>query len=125
MAATDRQVKALLALIIIFHCLLFLLYLRNHHRLIYLAVINGATAFTLLVYWLNKQIRITQRHTEGREIIVLAAELLVLLSAIAAIVYSQLAGWLHIMQVIIFFIHFVVLVLAAIFMWSWKMKKLW
>jgi peptidoglycan biosynthesis protein MviN/MurJ (putative lipid II flippase) len=125
MAATDQQVKTVLVVMITFHCVLFLLYLLDHHRIIYLAVINGATALTLLIYWLNKQMRTTQRSTEGREIIVLSAELLILLSAIAAITFGQLVGWLHIMQSIVFFIHFVILVLAAIFMWTWKMKKLW
>ena len=86
--------------------------------------LNLAAAFSLVVYWLFNQLNITQHIIEGREIIVLVVEVLLMVCAVYSIVTGSRYNWLKIMQYIFFVIHLLVLLLGLIFMVTFKINKL-
>ncbi len=95
------------------------------HKFPYLAsIINVITGGIILLYWIIRQIQITQHIFEMREILFLFFEVVVIVCAIMYIMSSQRSGGLKVMQYIFYGIHFTVLILALVFMMTFKMNRL-
>lgn len=95
------------------------------HKFAYLAsIINVCTGGVILLYWVVRQIQITQHIFEMREILFLLFEVVVIACAIMFIMSSQRGSGLKVIQYIFYGIHFTVLILALIFMMTFKMNRL-
>ena len=78
----------------------------------------------MLGYWVIKQLQIQQHHVELREMLVLGIEVLIFFVAVYAIVSGNKYKWMTTMQYILFGIHLLVLVIAVVFMFTFKINKL-
>lgn len=95
------------------------------HRLFYLmAIVNLISGSSIIIYWIQKQIRITQHISEGREMIVLGLEAIVVVVTAYSMASNQWNSWQKVFQYIVFGIHFILLLLFIIFILTFKMKRL-
>jgi hypothetical protein len=124
MSISDKQMNMILILVIIIYLAVLVTGLWKHELVNYCSFLNAATGAAIIVYWVQKQIGITQHIVEAREIAVLCLEGLIAGMAIYAIFASPTPYWLKIMQYIIFGVHLSLLVLFLVFMLTFKMKKL-
>ena len=124
MNKTDQGINVIIIVVIIIYLAVLIIEIITN-RFPYLTnFLNLVTASYILIYWIQKQLSITQHIFESREIIVLCFEIAVVGVAIYAIMNSQWSGWVKIIQYIIFGIHFLALTTFFIFMLTFKMKKL-
>jgi peptidoglycan biosynthesis protein MviN/MurJ (putative lipid II flippase) len=113
----------LIAIIVLFFTVLIIGY-RTHQLAFLISLLNLVSAMTLLIYWLQKQIRITQHIFELREMVVLSLEMMVVVCAIYGIASHQNQYWLNIIHYVVFVIHIVCLILFLMFLLTFKMDRL-
>lgn len=87
-------------------------------------IFNMAAGITILVYWIQKQLRISQHIFEGREITLLALETAMAGLAVYSFIVNQYNGWLMGIQYLFFGIHFLALLVFLAYMLLFRMKKL-
>jgi hypothetical protein len=124
MGNSDKQVIVIISLIIVAYILTWITGVLKHQVAYYFSFLNAATALGLIVYWVQKQLSITQHFFEGREIAVLCLEGLVAGIAVYCILTRPGMQWVKVIQYIAFGLHFTVLVLFLVFMLTFKMNKL-
>lgn len=90
----------------------------------YISLVNAATSASVLFYWVNKQLRISQHVFELRETITLVAECLFAATAVYTVLSSKANVFFSMLQYIIFGLHFIALLLLFIYMCMFKMKRL-
>ena len=95
------------------------------HKLSYLtSLFNLVAGLSILIYWIQKQIRIDQHIIEAREIMVLGFEIVMAGLALYSIITNQWNSWFRIVQYIFFYAHLLALLLFLIFMLFFKMNRL-
>jgi hypothetical protein len=124
MSKTDSWVNIILITVIAAYIIVWIAGLVTHKLVNYFSMINAVTALAILIYWIQKQLHITQHYVETREIIFLGVEALFAGISIYTLFSSLITHWLKVAQYIIFSLHLIVLVLFLIFMLTFKMKKL-
>jgi hypothetical protein len=124
MGNSDKQVILIISLIIVAYVLTWITGFLKHQLAYYFSFLNAATALALIVYWVQKQLRITQHFFEGREIAVLCLEGLAAGIAVYYILMRPGVQWIKMVQYIAFGLHFTALVLFLVFMLTFKMNKL-
>jgi len=90
----------------------------------YLSTLNMVAGVLILIYWVQKQLLITQHLFGITEILALVFEMIVIASAIYFLVSKKAGNWVVILQYVFFGIHLLVLVLFFVFMLTFKMKRL-
>src|SRR5689334_6219883 len=106
MGNSDKQVILILSLIIAAYIVTWIAGVMRHQLTYYFSFLNAATALILIVYWVQKQLSITQHSFEGREIAVLLLEGLVLGISVYCIVVRPGMQWAKIVQYVVFGLHF-------------------
>jgi hypothetical protein len=95
------------------------------NRLSFLSAWTNLTiALSILLYWVQKQLRIEYHIFEIREWIVLGMEAVVAATSLYLIITKQWAGGVRILTYIFFGLHLLVLILMAIFALTFKMNRL-
>jgi hypothetical protein len=87
-------------------------------------LLNLLFSFSLLLYWVQKQFRITQHHFEWRETNILGFELLVIGFAFYALMSKTEHHWLRLLHYVFGMLHFLCLLAFLVFLLTFKMKKL-
>ena len=124
MNKTDQWVIGILiGLIVLFLAALIIGY-KTHQLAFLIPLLNLVSGLSFLIYWLQKQIRITQHIFELREISVLGFEMIVLGCAVYALMSKAEYPWLKLLQYLFGTIHFLCLLAFLVFMLTFKMKKL-
>ena len=124
MGNSDKQVILIISLLIVAYILTWITGFMKHQLAYCFSFVNAATALGLIVYWAQKQFRITQPIFEGREIAVLCLEGLVAGIAVYYILVRPGVQWVKVVQYVVFGLHFTALVLFLVFMLTFKMNKL-
>lgn len=124
MNKSDQWVNMVLILAILLY-MAVLAYGYYSHKLAYLSsIVNLITGGSIVLYWIMRQLQITQHIFEIREILVLLFEVFVIFCAVYYLASGQRNISLKVMQHIFFGIHFLVLVLGIIFLLTFKMPRL-
>jgi len=124
MNKSDQWVNVMLAILILIHVSILIIGLVIHKLPVLIPLLNIAVAFSIIIYWIQKQLRIEQHFNDMREMIVLGMEVIVIATAVYFINTLHRDQWLKVMQYVIFGIHLTCLLLFLIFMVTFKMKRL-
>jgi len=124
MSLGDRSVIVIVVAAILLHITIWLIgYFTN--RLAYLlAFVNLAVAVSFLAYWIINEIQIQQHFIEFREVAVLFLAVIIAGSALYKIFSAGHFKWLTILQYIFFGIDITILIVALIFMLTFKITRL-
>ncbi len=123
MSNSDKRISAAVAFGIIIHLVILTLGFIIPSFFISTPLLNLIVGLSILAYWLQKQIRITQHYFELREFVVLSSEVIVIASAVCSLLMRQIQ-WLSVAQVVILSVHLIALLVFFVFMITFKMKKL-
>ncbi|AYB29922.1 hypothetical protein [Chryseolinea soli] len=122
MSTADKQISAAVALVALIHAAILITALVSPGlgAIVYL---NLIVSVSLLLYWVQKQIRIQQHVVELREVVALAFETAVAGCSIYALTGTP-ARWLWVTHVVISGVHFLAVLAFFIFMLTFRIKKL-
>lgn len=87
-------------------------------------LLNVVSAITVVIYWVQKQLRITVHITDSMEIAMLYFEITVIGLGIYSILSRQSINWLDITHKVVFGIHLSALILFLTFMLIFKITRL-
>ncbi|MEI9943627.1 MAG: hypothetical protein WDN26_05345 [Chitinophagaceae bacterium] len=124
MSKPDQWVITTIVLLILLHLSILAIGYFTAKFTYLAAFLNIAFGASVILYWVVRQTQIKQHHIEGREIIVLLAEVLVIATAVFYLATHQKSNGIKIMQGVFFGIHLAVLILALVFMLTFKMNRL-
>lgn len=124
MPNSNQWVLIIVIAIITVFLTVFVMGYKTNQLAFFIPLLNLVSALTLLLYWLQKQIRITQHNIDLREIMVLSLEVIVMSCAIYSIMSHQHQHWLSVIQYIFFAIHLLCLILFLVFVLTFKTKRL-
>jgi hypothetical protein len=124
MSKSDQWVNIILIGTIILYLAIWAIGYKTHKFAYFASILNLVSGGIILLYWVIRQMQITQHIFEMREMLGLLFEVVVIACAILYILSSQRTGGLKVMQYIFFGIHLIVLVLGLVFMMTFKMNKL-
>ncbi len=124
MNKADQWVNIVLWVCILVHVVVLIIGLTSNRLSFLSAWINLIVALSILLYWVQKQLRIEYHIFELREWIVLGMEVVVAAISMYLIVTKQWAGGVRILVYIFFGLHLLVLILMAVFALTFKMNRL-
>jgi len=88
-------------------------------------VLNLVLGLSVIIYWIQNQLRITQHYIDMREMLCLGFEVILIASAIYSLAASRQTSLTIVAQCVFFGIHFVALLLFIVFMLTFRINKLW
>ena len=124
MIKSDQSVVIIMGLLILLYLSVWVVGYFTGKLFYFMSILNLASAAAIILYWTVRQLKIQQHTIELREIVVLGAELIVIACAVYVIAAGNKFNWLKVVQYIFFAIHFLLLLLALIFMLTFKMNRL-
>ena len=124
MIKSDQSVVIIMGLLILLYLSVWVVGYFTGKLFYFMSILNLASAAAIILYWTVRQLKIQQHTIELREIVVLGAELIVIACAVYVIAAGNKFNWLKVVQYIFFTIHFLLLLLALIFMLTFKMNRL-
>ena len=124
MNISDRQIKIRFSLLVIALVLVLVLGIVINELPFLITITNLVLSSSIIFYWLLKQFRKKVHYFEVRERFVLCLEAFVGLSAIYFMYTHYKDQWMFVTQSIVFGIHAIAIFLFLIFIWTFKMKKL-
>lgn len=124
MSKSDQWVNILIIGSIILYLTVWAIGYKGHKFAYLASILNLISGGAILLYWVIRQIQISQHIFEMREMLVILFEVVVIACAILFILSSQRNGGLKVIQYIFFGIHLSVLVLGLVFMLTFKMTRL-
>jgi hypothetical protein len=122
MSTADKQISMAVGLVVLIHAAALIIELVSSSFSI-IVYLNLAVSGSLLLYWIQKQIRIQQHVVELREVVVLAFEAAVAGGSVYALIEAP-GRWLQITHVVISWVHFLAALAFFIFMLTFRIKKL-
>lgn len=123
MSKTDQLVSIVLVVAI----LIYLSVLAGaiiYHKASLFSLLNVAFAFSVIIYWVQKQFRISVHIADPMEISVLCFEISVIGLGIYSILSEQRISWLIITHKIVFTIHLSFLIVFLVFMLVFRISRL-
>jgi hypothetical protein len=120
----DQWIVIVVICVILIQLLIWIGGYLTNRLAVFTAVVNIVAGLTILIYWLQKAVRIQQFTAESRELIVLMAELGVIAGGILMVLNANESKWLRIFNYLAFGIHLLALLLFLLFMLTFKMKRL-
>ena len=124
MNKADQWVNIVLWVCLLVHVVVLIVGLTSNRLSFLSAWINLIIALSILLYWVQKQLRIEYHIFELREWIVLGTEVVVAATSMYLIITKQWAGGVRILAYIFFGLHLLVLILMAVFALTFKMNRL-
>ena len=124
MNPSDYWVKAILLFGILIYAIALIGGLITHKLLLYALIINTLSGLVVIVYWIQKQLQITQHIFEAREMIFLGFEAVVVAVAVYSLLSPHVGHWLRVLQYLLFSIQFIFLVGLLLFFLFFKIDKL-
>ncbi len=124
MSTTDKWITITIVAIIAIYLGVLIFGFASHKLLSLISLVNLVTAISIVVYWLQQQVRISQHVTDLPEIAVLCLEVGVIGCAAFAMKNIQYKSWLTIIQYLVFGIHTLALICFLLFMLFFKMNRM-
>ncbi len=120
MNPSDQFIRVILIVFIVIHLAVWVTGLVLNKPAFLITMLNIAAGLLILIYWIQKQIRIERHVVDLKEVLFLCFELLVIASAYYRIVSNKL----RVAQYVFFGIHLSLLSALLIFMLTFKMNRL-
>jgi hypothetical protein len=120
----DQLVNVSLVLLILLYISIWAIGYFTDKLFYLISLLNLLSSISIILYWALREIQIKQHIIELREIIVLSFEVIVIGCVAYSFVTRQGHGWTKIIPHVFFGIHFLVLLLALIFMLTFKLNRL-
>lgn len=124
MLTANQFTNIILTVLIAIHFSVLIVGIKTNRIGFYLSLLNLVDGMLILLYWIQKQLSITQHFVDTTEILVLSFEMIVIASASYLLMSKKVSNSLVIMQHVLFGIHLLVLILFLVFMLTIKMKRL-
>lgn len=124
MSHSDKRISAAIVVIILIHIAILTISLLIPDLSFLIALINLLVSSSICIYWIQKQLRITQRIFELRESIVLSLEVVVTGCSVYSMFIDTHTVWLTAVNFFIVGIHLLLFLAFFVFMLTFKMKKL-
>jgi len=124
MLTSNQITNIILIVVIAIHFAVLIVGIKSNRTGLYLSMLNLVAGSSVLIYWIQKQLRITQHLFGITEILMLVFEIALVASAIYFLVSKKVINSVVIMQYVFFGIHLLALVLLFVFMLTFKMKRL-
>ena len=124
MSKADQWVSIILWISILIHIIVLIVGLTTNKLSFLTTWINLIIGLSILLYWIQKQLRIEYHIFEMREWMVLGFELVVVGTSLYLISTKQWPGGIRVLAYIFFGLHLLVLILLAVFLLTFKMKRL-
>jgi hypothetical protein len=124
MGISDRQIKTGFSLLVIALVFVWVVGIVINELPFLITITNLVLSSSIILYWLLRQFRKKVHYFEVRERVVLCSEVFIGLSAIYFMYTHYKDQWMFVTQSIIFGIHAIVIFLFLIFIWTFKMKRL-
>jgi hypothetical protein len=124
MNKSDQWVIIILVLFILLHLSVLIIVLLCHKLPCLVSLLNLVAGLSIMLYWVQKEIRIIQHTTELREILVLGFEVAVIIISFYSFISNQRNIFLNFTRYLFFGIHFLCLILFLVFMLTFKMNRL-
>lgn len=123
MSKSDQWVSIIIVVTILIYLSVLTIGLV-YHKISWLSILNIVTALSIVIYWTQKQFRISQHIFDPLEMAVLCFEVAVIGISVYTILGKQSFNWITIIQKVIFGIHLSVLIIFLVFMLTFKINKL-
>ncbi len=120
----DQWVIITLLLLIVLHLAIGITGRIYGRQLFFTTLLNLITGSSILIYWIQKQFRISQHIFEQREILALCLEGLLVMCAIYYFASGKTINYIRVIQYLFFGVHFLLLVAGLVFMLTFKMNRL-
>lgn len=124
MSISDAWIKGIAISGVLIYAVIFIIGLKTHKLLRYISLLNLLSGLIFVLYWILKQLRITQHSFELRELIFLAFELVVVFLSLYVIQSVVIPQWAKYLSYTFFSLQFLILVLFLLIMFFFKMNKL-
>lgn len=124
MSKSDQWANIILVIFIVLHLSVLIIGFISGKAPWLAVILNLIVGLSIVIYWLQKELRIVQHNIESTEIIVLCFEVAVIGLSIYLLSSGRWTNWLKTVQYVFFGIHFLCLVAFLVFMLTFKMNKL-
>lgn len=124
MTLSNKRIITIVISCIVIYLLALITYLLNLSQLIFILILNFASSFSILLFWIIKQSRIKKHYYETRELIVLSFEVIILLVSSCAILTNIIPGWLQIIEFVFYGFHLIALIIFLVFALTFKINKI-
>ncbi|WP_282148942.1 hypothetical protein [Algibacter lectus] len=121
---TDTTVIIALVIILICHLAAISIGYKTKKIVLSIAYVNAVFVIGMLIFWVVDTVNIKTHHFETREWFVLGFEVCVLLCAISSITKFYNKTFVKILNYIGFWLHVLALVGMLVFMWWFKLERL-
>jgi len=124
MSKADQWVVILVLAVLMIHVFVLIAGLVTNRLSYFAGIVNLIMGMSVLIYWVQKQLRIEYHIFEMREWMVLLFEAAVAGISIYSILAVQWTTGFRVLQYIFFGVHSLILILLLIFMLTFKMDRL-
>ncbi len=123
----SRQAQWIMIVVIGFiatHVLIWIAGYLVNRLAVFTALVNIVTGLTILIYWIQKAVRVQLFIAEPKELLILIAELGVIAGGILIVSNANESNWLRFFNYLAFGVHLLALLLFLFFMLTFKIKRL-
>ena len=124
MGKSDQGVVIIMLLLVLLYLAIWAMGYFTQKLPLFIATLNIVAAIAVVGYWVIRQLQIEQHYFDVREMIVLGIEIIICIAAIYSIASGNKYKWIIILQYAVFGLHLLALVIAVIFMFTFKITKL-
>ena len=124
MSKADQWVVIVVLAVLMIHVLVLIAGLVTNRLSYFAGIVNLIMGMSVLIYWVQKQLRIEYHIFEMREWMALLFEAAVAGISIYSIFAAQWTTGFRVLQYIFFGVHSLILILLLIFMLTFKMDRL-
>ena len=124
MVKSDQGVVIIMLLLVVLYLVIWTIGYFAQKLPLFIATLNIFTALAVVGYWAIRQFQIQQHYFDLREMTVLGIEIIICIAAIYSIASGNKYKWIITIEYAVFGLHLLALVIAVIFMFTFKMTKL-
>ena len=124
MGKSDQGVVIIMLLLVVLYLVIWTTGYFAQKLPLFIATLNIFTALAIVGYWAIRQLQIQQHYFDVREMTLLGIEIIICIAAIYSIASGNKYKWIIIIEYAVFGLHLLALVMAVIFMFTFKMTKL-
>ena len=124
MGKSDQGVVIIMSLLVLLYLAIWAIGYFTQKLPLFIATLNIIAAIAIVAYWAIRQLQIQQYYFDVREMTVLGIEIIICIAAIYSIASGNKYKWIITIEYAVFGLHLLALVIAVIFMFTFKMTKL-
>ena len=124
MVKSDQGVVMIMLLLVVLYLIIWAMGYFAQKLPLFIATLNIIAALAVVGYWAIRQLQIQQHYFDVREMTVLGIEIIICIAAIYLIASGNKYKWIITIEYAVFCFHLLALIIAVIFMFTFKMTKL-